>query len=165
MSNGHGGRRMTKEWTGSLVAQNSMSSNATALAGSVGFAIPGTILRILGEYVIGLTSDAVATDNCTLTVGIGIVSSDAVAAGAASMPDPTDEPNYPWLYWMSHGFTFEAAQSVGGPAEQVRHSFNVQLMRRFKPGQTLAMVLQYENVAGNPPLTILTSVYRVLIGT
>ncbi len=159
------GTRMAKEWNVLPVGSNDFTADGTALLGSLAFMIPGTILRMLGEYVIAPTTNPVALDQVTLTVGVGFVSTDAAAAGAASMPDPAVEGEFPWLYWASHAFVYEDVNGVYSPAEAVRKSFDVKTMRRFKPRQSLVCVVQYQEVTVAPPMSIVAAPTRVLFGT
>ena len=157
--------RMAKEWNSIPDGIALMTAASTTLVGSLLFNIPGTILRMLGEYVIAPTINPVATDRAVVTVGIGFVSTDAATVGSTAMPDPDEEAEFPWLYWASHAFVFEDVDGVYNPAETVRRSFDVKTMRRFKPGQSLACVVEYVDVLGAPPLTFLAGTTRVLFGT
>ena len=142
--------------------------DATGLfPGSVTFStMPGTILRMLGEYVIFPTSAPAAGDEATLTVGIGIVSTDAFNAGSGSVPEPRNDSFYPWLYWASHMLAFSGTgtdpSQAGG---SVRKVFDIGSMRKVKPGESLVLVGEYVNITGNPPLTLAVGDTRVLFGS
>ncbi len=158
-------QRLTKEWTSMASASNAMTTAATLLAsGILNFTAAGTIMRMIGEYVIAPTSAPTALDACTVGVGIGVVSSDAAALGSTAMPDPSQEPSYPWLYWAEHAFWFA---DTGTDLNQLnlRKYFDIKSMRKFKPNQSLVMIAQYVNLVGNPPLQIVTGSTRVMIGT
>ncbi len=127
----HRGRMLTprrrKEWSGLPGTIFALTSDSTTAGGILAFAGSGnTILRMMGGYVIGPTSAPAAVDRVVLTVAMGIVSSDAASAGSASLPDPADEPEYPWLYWRQHALFFAGvdpeASAVGAG---VRESFDV----------------------------------------
>ncbi len=161
------GTRQRKEWTSIPGIQLPMTSGATLLGGSVAFASAATVLRMLGEYIITPTSAATAGDAAVVGVAIGVVSSDAFAAGAGSMPDPTDEPEYPWLYWANHSFFFPSTLTLLGQTDagSIRRSFDIRSMRKLKPRESLAFVAQYTDRAGAPPLQLDVAVTRVLVGT
>ena len=162
-----GGPRLQKAWTQLLGQTTAFTADATSIiAGTFTPGEPGTILRMLGEYIIGPTSAPVAGDGVVVGIGIGIVSADAAAAGSASMPDPGGEPDFPWLYWMRHPF-FYAGTSVqnGSGQDTVRKFFDSRSMRKIKPRESLVMVAEYGNLAGTPPLEVTVGGIRVLFGT
>lgn len=160
------GRRMTKEWNSIPAIEINVAAASTFLGGSLAFLIPGTILRMVGEYAIGATNGPSALEGCHVTIGIGLVSTDAFAVGAGSMPDPGGEPAYGWLYWASHTLHFPSADVDGGQnTASLRRSFDMKSMRRFKPGQSLAFVVEYALLGGAPECTIAVGGTRVLIGT
>ena len=159
------GPRMPKSWSALPAQTQALTANGSAVLGLIDFNNPRTILRMIGEYIITATAVVVALDEVLLTVAIGVFSTDGAAAGA--VPDPGSEPGYPWLYWADHPLRFTAgANPVGlnaGAPAVVRHSFDVRSMRKVKPRETLAMILEYTDVVGTPPLTITTGSTRVLI--
>ncbi len=163
------GRRQEKDWVAlPSVSVDFTGDNSTGVV-ELAFSSSITVLRMLGEYVIAPTSAGgiVAGDDARIAIGIGLVSTDAFAATTA-LPDPAGEPEYPWLYWAQHSFLYPvagatAADSVG-LAGAVRKSFDIRSMRKFKAGQSLALVAQYVNVTGDPALTFGLSRTRVLIG-
>ena len=159
-------RRMAKEWNGTLVSLAAFTVNATSLGGLLAFAIPGTILRMIGEYVIQPTAAPTNLDLAFVAIGIGIVSTDAATLGATAMPDPSDEPEFPWLYWQEHALRYNGVDPEAANAgASVRRSFDIKSMRRFKPGQSLAVISQYVDNVGAPPLTFVCSRVRVLLAT
>ena len=123
---------------------------------------------MIGEYVIAPTGVISAADRVRIGVGIGIVSSDAFAAGAGSMPDPLGEPDYPWLYWMDHPFYYSttgAPLQLSTDVEGVRAKFDIRSMRKFKPRESLAFLVQYADSSGTPPMQLLQGNVRCLIAT
>ena len=166
MARNFGGRRMQKEWTNIASNANAFTGNSTASLGGNVFGIPGTIMRCIGEYVINPTSAPTALDRCIVTVALGVVSGDALVAGASAFPDPADEPDYPWLFLGTHPFFFGGTSAdPNSVASAVRHRFDVKSMRKVKPGQALAMVAQYEDGTGIPPMTLQSGVTRFMFAT
>ena len=162
--------RMAKEWNGSLGSTVPFTANGTKVLGSLGFGVPGTVIRTLWEYVILATSSAtiVADDQARVCMAIGIVSSDAVALGDTAMPDPADEPNYPWLYWRDHLLRYRivgAQNDSSGIPGSARVTIDSKSMRKIKPRESLVLVAQYVDVTGTPNLTVSSGVARVLFAT
>ena len=165
MSNGrHGGSRMAKEWSFMPAFAGAMTDNSTLIGSNIAFALPGTVIRMLGEYVIGATAVVPALDQAVVSVGIGVFSTDAVTLGATAMPEVAAEAEYPWLYWASHplywGTVDTGATAIIG---NVRHKFDVRSMRKLKPRESLSMVIEYTDIVGTPALMILAGSTRVLI--
>ncbi len=157
------GRRMTKVWGDIPSGVNGFTANAIVLLGgtSVG-QVPKTVLRMIGEYIIGPTSAPTALDRASITVAIGVVSTDSFNLGATAMPDPT-EPAYPWLYWKQHALRFPGTGVQEGSAEvSVRQAFDIGSQRKMSIQQTLAMVVEYTDSTGTPPLFFMAGITRVL---
>ncbi len=161
------GTRQKKEWNGLGTSSVNMTANGTFIAGTLAFAIPGTVLRIIGEYTISPTGSIVDGDRAIVSVGIGQFSTDAVALGATAMPDPEDEPEFPWLYYKSHSLVYRGASTVGNElsAGSLRQSIDIRSMRKFKPRESFSVVLEYDDLAGTPAVTFQMGVMRVLFGT
>ena len=70
------------------------------------------------------------------------------------MPDPLDEPDYPWLYWGAHTFMYPATASpltpTGDPRQSLRQVLDIRSMRKLKPREQLVTCVQYSDVAGTP---------------
>ncbi len=155
--------RMLKEWENIPSIQIDFTSTATALGGVIAMSAPRTVIRMIGEYVIGPTSAPAALDVAKIAIAIGVVSSDAFAAGAGSVPDPAVEEEYPWLYWKEHMFFFPTNSADPSTAQgSVRVSFDIRSMRKLKPRESLAWVFQYVDINGVPPLTLDVASTRVL---
>ncbi len=163
MPRNFGGYRKTKTWTVLPGMSNSFTVNATVLGGSLNSALPFTVMRMLGEYI--LTPDAApsAQDACTMLVGIAVVSLDAQQAGSGSMPDPSSDVGYPWLYWAAHDFFFvDASLDSGRAASSIRRSFDIRSMRKVADRQALVMIAEYISTVGSPPMQIEASQTRIL---
>jgi len=156
--------RKEKQWAGFPGTVLALTGSGTNLGTSIPFTSVQTIMRMIGEYVIVPTSDPVATDHATVAVGICKVSTDAFTLGATAMPDPNAEPEFPWLYWASHDFYFgDTSADPNSAGATLRHSFDVRTMRKFRPGESAVVVVQYANVAGFPPLTFTYGQIRALL--
>ena len=161
------GPRLRKSWVAIPSINLALVIDGTVLGGSVQFAEPATVLRMLGEYVLMNTGPLTAGDRAKVAVGIGVVSTDAFNLGATAMPDPAGEADYPWLYWAEH----QMFTPVGGTIDpnaagmSLRRSFDIRSMRKMKPRESLAAMVEYGDGAGTPPLQFLFSQTRVLVGT
>ena len=125
---------------------------------------PFTVIRMLGEVQVAPDeAGVVAGDACIVTFGIGVVSSDAAAVGSSAMPDPAAEADYPWLWWHSVLLQFP---TIGESLAQGVRTVQVESkgMRKLGPGQALALIAQYADLGGFPPVDVLASV-RFLVGT
>ena len=157
-----------KNWEAMPSIDLSLTADGTSLGGGLGFLQPATVLRTRGTLVISPSAAVVALDSVKITVGIGVVSSDAFAAGAGSIPDPDDEPEFPWLFWRSDGFFYAESSFSNGVASRtgaMRYDVDSKAMRKMKPGEALAWVVQYVDIVGAPPMKVKIATTRVLIGT
>ncbi len=155
-----------KEWVGIPAVSTVLTTATTIQGGSIAFAIPATILRARGAVQCALDDSKQVGDEIRLTFGLGVVSSDAFAAGAGSMPDPNAEVEYPWLWWNTMFLRAEGtgAQEAWG-SSVVRLDVDTKAMRKVKPGQSLVWVAQSTTVVGAPVTNIDFLTGRVLIGT
>jgi len=159
-----GGKRMGKVWSSMPGTSDSLAASGTFLEGTLGFAEARTVIRMLGEYIIGPSAAPVAADVVRIAVGIGLVSTDAATLGASALPDPSSEPNFPWLFWAEHAFNFPGTDpQSGSDTYSVRRSFDIRSMRKVRPRETLVFVVQYVDVSGAPPMTIGVAATRVLL--
>ena len=160
------GTRLNKEWDALTAGSMAHTASGMLLGGSVGFVDALTIIRMIGEYLVAPLPGGTfaAGDNCRVAIGIGVFSTDVVLAGAGSLPDPSSEAAYPWLFWKEHQFVFQLATPDGDEIDStVRVAFDIRSMRKIKPQETLAFVSQYVDVGGTPPMTVFASATRVLV--
>ncbi len=171
MANRGGGRRLSKSWGFLPAVSVAMTADGTFGTSGLSFLAPDTVLRMIGEYTIGLSGAGTNGDGVFVVFAIGVISTDAFSLGATAMPDPGQEPDYPWLYWQSHGFRYPTATGTAigegndGPQATVRKSFDIRSMRKMKPRETLFGVLQYVDITGAPPMRADIGHTRVLIGS
>ena len=101
-----------------------------------------TIVRMRGELTMALQTVSAVDEGYHLTYGIGIVSADAFAVGASAVPNPQDDPEWPWMF---HGFTAMISPSATlsdiGSAAVVRVPVDVKAMRILNPNETVFMAI------------------------
>jgi len=166
MPNRHGGVRKNKQWSSIPGVQLNLTSAGTSGAASLPFTSPFTVMRMLGGFMVGPTNGGAfsAGDAMTLAFAIGVVSTDAVAAGAGSLPDPAGEPDFPWLYWKEATIFLQTATPAPGLGAHVeRVSFDIRSMRKLKPRESLASIVQYVDISGVPPVNVQINQTRVLL--
>ncbi len=158
-------RRM--EWTVIPNGSNTFVADAVAqVSGSVNFAGAGnTILRMLGELLISQQVALVSTEIRLITSAIGLFSAEAIAAGVASMPSPSADPNWPWLWWNStslvHGVGALDVTSAGIGMRRI--PFDVKTKRKIRSGESLVMLSNYSEVSGSTgTVTVTAAQTRVL---
>ncbi len=165
-----GGQRMGKLWDQIPGSTTGLTANSRIAPAGLAASAPQTVLRMIGEYVIGLSGAATIGDSVEISIGIGVVSTDAFTAGTTALPDPAGEPDFPWLFWAQHKFRYPGAvgtavgEGVWGDQSMIRRSFDIRSMRKMKPRETLMAVLQYVDVVGTPPMRFDLSTTRVLLG-
>ena len=155
-----------KQWTSIPSIEIVSSSSQTLQGASIAFAVPATILRCRGEFLASFDESKQVGDLMIIGMGLGIISSDAFAAGAGSVPDPSGEPEYPWLWWKDfrlESFIAAGEEAIGSTV--VRQEIDTKSMRKVKPGQSLAWQVQFGGVAGAPVTNVQLMQTRVLIGT
>ena len=157
-----------KQWIAAPGLLETLTTAVTRVSGSLAFLEPGTILRWRGYFSAFMDeSGATAGDRMVITVGIGIFSTDAVTVGENAMPDPADEPEYPWVWWKEFSLHTEVAAgpSGGWGIQAQRYDIDSKAMRRIKPGESLVLVFQTTNLVGAPTVNIDVGQLRVLVGT
>ena len=158
---------MEKQWKGIDSGGGILTANGTTLLGGLGISRSSTILRCVSGFTAGIGNVApVAEDEADLTIGLGIISSDAFALGSTAVPDPEDEPDFAWLFWKHYSFWFPTTtQDPSSQSSSVRESFDIRSMRKIRPRETLAWMIQYADVAGTPVLHFNVESTRVLVAT
>ena len=100
-------RRKTswEEGIGGIAAQTAVNGSGVKLAASaVALLVDGvTLVRTRGRLQIYLSSATAAFDGFAGAVGIGVATTAAVTAGAASVPSPITEQDWDgWLWWRAY---------------------------------------------------------------
>ena len=159
-------QRKDKTWTNLEGLTQAFTVATTIGPSAIAFSTKATVIRMLGEYVVTPTTAPDAQDQCAIGVGIIVVADDVIATGGGALPDPIDDLGLPWLYWAIHMFRFPSTSIEGAAGSTVlRKSFDIRSMRKVTNGQSLALIVQYADGTGLPPVTFSMSQTRVLIAT
>ncbi len=143
--NNRGGRRADYSWSsiaGSISALDlAIGSDGRGDEGGV-IARAGTIVRIRGLVTAELDAGAATAENALITVGIIMASENAFGAGAASLPNPEDDPGEDWI-WQGHlyvttGSTFAGAEEGVNEVDKV--VCDSKAMRKVKPSEVIAVM-------------------------
>ncbi len=157
-----------KSWDAAPGLITSVTMSTTTISGSLAFSIPATVLRWRGYWSAAFDETAQANDRMILTLGLAILSTDAVTLGVTAVPDPASEPEYPWIWWGEmalNSFGVIADTTAGwGPSAQ-RQEIDSKAMRKIKPGESLLAIIQSTNASGAPVTLLDIGQVRVLVGT
>ncbi len=165
MARPHQGRTIDfKSWDALPSVNQQLTADGTTAIAALAFAIPATILRCRGDVMYSLDESQQVNDKVKLGLGLGIVSSDAFTA--ATLPDPSGEAEYPWLWWREIQLASDLAVGINNLGKSVeRVEIDTKAMRKVKPGQSLILATQYVDITGAPVVDQMQGQIRVLIGT
>ena len=101
-----------------------------------------TLVRVRGNVTV--FPSAFSTDSIWEgAYGLGIVSDEAFTAGAASLPRPHDDDDWPG--WVVHGYfqgKFETQSAVGQWVLPINYTIDSKAMRKIGPGETVVWVVE-----------------------
>ena len=125
-----------------------------------------TLVRMRGSLYIWLSTAAAAGDAMTGAVGIGITSTEGVAAGIASVPTPITEMNAEtWLWWENfavRSVTDTEAINTGGIGGY-RIPIDTKAMRKMNVGDTLYAAGEVGSETGTVTLSITLDTRALLL--
>ncbi len=163
------GRRTDLQWDSILIKAEMRSLSSVNTFGDsstfVTFNQPGTLMRTRGAGTVVMDPGA-AGDEMVVGLGLIIVQSDAVVAGAGSVPSPIEDAEAPWI-WLRHVplASGDASAQNGADVNQAdRFEIDSKAMRKIKPGQTMTFVMDGVISGGTPSATV-SLITRCLVGT
>ena len=108
---------------------------------------PFTIVRTRGTLAIR-SDQAVATEVFQASLGLAVVSDQAIAIGVTAVPSPeTDRDSDLWfVYETLEGF-FVLSSAIGIYEAQIRKEFDSRAMRKVEDGQDVATVLETSSIS------------------
>ena len=153
-------RRKTswEESVGQSATQTSISASGKLLmaAGAVVLEDGITLVRTRGEFVAFLSASSAVTSGMFGALGIGVGTSTAFVAGAASLPGPITEMDWDgWLYHRILSFTSGVAIAgsvasdlnvMGTVLSCIRLEIDSKAMRKLRIGDTIFAMLEVSEV-------------------
>jgi len=136
-------RRVT-QWGNVMLRTAIQGQGASTGLGTVNvgaeFLVAATLTRIRGNASVRIIPN-VAGASMIVGLGLVLVSGEAFAAGAASMPSPTDAIDFSWIWHQLFVFppsvSTEVVNELGSVQEVV---IDAKAQRKVRPGDTLAFV-------------------------
>ena len=149
------GPRRVMQWdTGpfSSVIQSATANGTTLIDTGVEASEPLTTVRIRGELTIWLEVVTTIGDGFTVYhAGIGIVTADAFAQGAGSMPTPGGDDDWPGWMWHHSGAALiglETTEVARGPLSAVRIPIDSKAMRKIGTNEVQFGAVQFGGEVG-----------------
>ena len=141
-------------WTVSVLSTTSSAVLALTLTAAELALRPFTIVRTRG--ILHVTSDQfVAAETARISLGLAVVSDQAVAIGVTAVPTPeTDRASDLWFVYESLGSSFVIASNSGftEPTGRLLH-WDSKAMRKVEEGQDVAVVLENSALSSNGSIT------------
>ena len=135
-------RRKT-DWVGwPDAAQSAITGNTNTLFSSAVFAAPTTIVRTRGIITVGVQSTA-ADLEITGAFGCAIVSEEAAAAGAASIPGPWTQNDWDgWFVLQPFSLILEITTDIGVQQIMSEYVIDSKGMRKAEDGDRLVCMVE-----------------------
>ncbi len=128
--------------TGQTLGDTAVAAEAT---------VRQTVVRHRGHALCHMIAGA-ASDSMLVGLGLVIISADAFAAGAASLPSPLEDAAYPFFWHQL--FVLGPAQAAETVAYSMLTEQRVEIdskaQRKLQPGQTIAFIWDGFILAGSP---------------
>ena len=143
------GKRRQLIWSSVIVRAAGLALSSTAKftgsLGGLGVTSGGgaTLVRTRGQGIVHFDADAIA-DVALLGLGLGIFSSDAFAQGAAALPGPITEVDFPWVWHSvySLGPVVTATANEESLIQNIPFVLDSKAMRILKPSETMGFVAE-----------------------
>jgi len=145
------------EWV--APADQNFVNVATGASGIIASLTPGESLTVIrNRGLLMITPQSFAADVTLVgAVGICVVSSQAFAAGAASIPGPfTDADWGGWLLWQPYGYFLEFTDGTGLRQADQQYTLDSKSMRKVTPNEVLVQMCESQVGAVSCSMTIRT---------
>ncbi len=133
-------------WSEGPYGHNGASSASKVAFGTAQTSSGGvTIIRIRGHYQVYCNAVAAVSDRVRWGLGIGIITSDALAVGAVAIPGPLDDID--WGGWMWHETGWVGGIAFFGPGV-IQGVIDSKSMRKIKPNESVVGMLEVADEDG-----------------
>ena len=142
------GPRRKTDWIGWPDAQfTAIAGNTNVLLSSVTFTQPETIVRTRG--LISITGQAGSADlNIVGALGCTIVSDQAFAAGAASIPGPWTDSDYDgWFVLQPFVLKLDVTTDIGRLIFDKDYMIDSKAQRKVTDGETVVTMVESQGAA------------------
>ena len=142
-----GGKRLST-WVGSAdQGFIALAAGGFAINQSNATLIDTTIVRTRG--VVSVAPDVWnATEPIVGAIGIGIVSDEALAAGAASIPGLWTDKNWGgWFVWEAYSFMTRFGDATGGQIASVQIPIDSKAMRKVSANESVVVMNESQGTA------------------
>ena len=135
-------------WDGAIFGQETIGAIGSELhTTGITPTVDGlTLIRLRGELIVTALMNA-ATDLMVAATGIILVSSEAFAAGVASVLSPITDIEDDWLFHQWHSVQ-SGVLGGSGLGTEMRFEIDNKAMRRFPIGKVLCAVLEVSAETG-----------------
>ncbi len=142
-------RRLT-EWVASAEqGEVGVATNASVIVQSNATLFNTTIVRTRGILSVRPTVEGVSLFYQG-ALGMGIVSDQAFAAGAGSVPGPwTDQDWGGWFVWIAFVNRLSVSTDIGRELISINIPFDSKAMRKVEPNETVVVVVESQVGAVN----------------
>jgi len=145
--------RRRKSWDVGIgqtgVQANISSSSAVIVSSALAVLQDGiTLLRLRGEANFMISSVAAALDGFSGAFGIGVATTAAVTAGAASVPTPLTEAAWDgWIFWQAMNMkSLTGTLSDFGVNTTLRMPIDTKAMRKLSEDESIYGVIETNEV-------------------
>ncbi len=102
-----------------------------------------TVVRTRGEVSIRPAVGAAADVGIVGAYGLAVVSTDAFAAGVASIPQPFQDADWGgWFVWRSFSINFEFVSAIGQGLSQHNQEVDSKAMRKVDTNETIVLIAE-----------------------
>ena len=145
---GQSGHRRLTQWVGPAIqGYVSVASAGATLIASVPLDEAATIVRTRGQVSVKPFTFA-ADLNVVGAIGLGIVSSEALAVGVTAVPEPFADGDWGgWFVWRSFSFHYEFGTAVGQSIESMDFEIDSKAMRKGGPNESVVIVAESQGGA------------------
>ena len=134
-----------KEWTGSTVGEQNITTTQALLSSQISPVLDQTYthIRLRGELLFVAVPNA-AADHDIAAIGAIVVQEQAIAAGGVSLPGPIADPEADWLWHQYVPLRSAAATAANDEAIGLfaRVTVDSKAMRKIKKDQELVLVVE-----------------------